>query len=327
MQFDESGATLALLIPCALAYTSELLSREETEALGDKWYGNANAVSSHDSLPVPNGDYPLEFNWCDMNGVNYCTNSLNQHIPQYCGSCWAHGTTSALADRIKIARGAKGIDVQLSVQHVLNCGGVGSCHGGTVDGTYQWIDSISSKTGSGISYYTSNPYVACSSVGDEKDFIFKVEAAPISPSDLGSVGMLARFGADSIAVGEAAFTVTVPFPQALEGTFKTDGDSKPVGNEVAGVVVDAGSAPEAQDLLGKHVAVTGGSSYAQYTKTSLNNPMLAVLLDDISSLEDASVFVNPLTVLGFIRTTKQEGHKAIVRIAAASQLGRMLVKQ
>ena len=91
-------------------------------------------------------------------------------------------------------------------------------------------------------------------VGDEKDFIFKVEAAPISPSDLGSVGMLARFGADSIAVGEAAFTVTVPFPQALEGMFKADGDMKPVGNEGAGVVVAAGSAPEAQDLLGKRVS-------------------------------------------------------------------------
>ena len=116
-------------------------------------------------------------------------------------------------------------------------------------------------------------------VGDEKDFVFKVEAAPISPSDLGSVGMLARFGADSIAVGEAAFTVTVPFPQALEGMFKVDGDMKPVGNEGAGVAVAAGSAPEAQDLLGKRVAVTGGSSYAQYTKTSLNNPVFAVLLD------------------------------------------------
>ena len=30
---------------------------------------------------------------------------------------------------------------------------------------------------------------------DEKDLIIKVEAAPIKPSDLGSVGMLARFGA------------------------------------------------------------------------------------------------------------------------------------
>ena len=137
-------------------------------------------------------------------------------------------------------------------------------------------------------------------VGDEKDFIFKVEAAQINPSDLGTVGMLARFVADSIAVGESAFTVTVPFPQALEGMFKAVGDMKPVGNEDAGVVVAAGSAPEAQDLLGKRVAVTGGSSYAQYTKTSLNNPMFAVLLDDVSSLEGASVFVNSLEGAWFI---------------------------
>ena len=109
--------------------------------------------------------------------------------------------------------------------------------------------------------------------------------------------------------------------------FKADGDTKPVGNEGAGVVVAAGSAPEAQDLLGKRVEVTGFSSYAQYTKTSLNNPMFAVLPDDVSSLEGASVFVNSLTVLGFIHTTKQEGHKAIVHNAAASQSGRMLVKQ
>ena len=59
--------------------------------------------------------------------------------------------------------------------------------------------------------------------------------------------------------------------------FKAVGDMKLVGNEDAGVVVAAESAPEAQDLLGKRVAVTGGSSYAQYTKTSLNNPMIAVL--------------------------------------------------
>ena len=73
------------------------------------------------------------------------------------------GSVSALGDRIKIARKAQGIDINLSVQHILNCGGVGSCHGGSVVGPYQWIHSISQSTGSGISYGTSQPYVACSS--------------------------------------------------------------------------------------------------------------------------------------------------------------------
>jgi hypothetical protein len=41
---------------------------------------------------------------------------------QYCGSCWAQGAMSAFADRIKIARGAKGRDALLSVQYILNCG-------------------------------------------------------------------------------------------------------------------------------------------------------------------------------------------------------------
>merc|ERR1712216_656045 len=103
---------------------------------------------------------PATFVWNNVKGHNFLTKSLNQHIPQYCGSCWAHGSVSALGDRIKIAR--KGIDINLSVQHMLNCGGVGSCYGGSVDGPYQWLHKLS-KSGGGISYDTSNPYMACSS--------------------------------------------------------------------------------------------------------------------------------------------------------------------
>merc|ERR1712110_932735 len=78
----------------------------------------------------------------------------------------AHGSVSALGDRIKIAQKGQGIEIDLSVQHILNCGDVGSCHGGSVDGPYQWLHSISKK-GSGISYDTSNPYMACSSESEE----------------------------------------------------------------------------------------------------------------------------------------------------------------
>jgi len=78
------------------------------------------------------------------------------------GSCWAHGSVSALGDRIKIARQAKGVDIALSVQHILNCNGGGSCHGGSVDGPYQWLHKLSEK-GSGLSYASANPYMACSS--------------------------------------------------------------------------------------------------------------------------------------------------------------------
>merc|ERR1719440_2344075 len=150
-------AIIASVVCSASARKSELLSQQEVEALGFEW--EKNLTDSHDQLPESD-DYPAEFSWCNKDGVNFCTQSRNQHIPQYCGSCWAHGAVSALQDRIKIARGAKGIDIQLSVQHVLNCANAGSCYGGSDQGVYQWIHSLGST---GISYETSNPYLACSS--------------------------------------------------------------------------------------------------------------------------------------------------------------------
>jgi len=142
---------------------SELLSREQTEAMGVAWRGNAS--NSHDLLSSSEA-MPDKFSWCNKDGKSYCSQSRNQHIPQYCGSCWAHGSVSALADRVKIARGAQGVDINPSVQHMLNCGGVGSCYGGSVDGPYQWLKEISDK-GDGISYESAQPYLACSSDSKE----------------------------------------------------------------------------------------------------------------------------------------------------------------
>lgn len=81
-------------------------------------------------------ELPTTFSWKDVGGESYVSKILNQHIPQYCGSCWAHGTLSALADRIKIARAANGelngTEINLSIQHMLNCGKDlgGTCKGG-----------------------------------------------------------------------------------------------------------------------------------------------------------------------------------------------------
>jgi cathepsin X len=103
---------------------------------------------------------PVTWSWTDVNGTNYLTRSLNQHIPQYCGSCWAHAAMSSLAERIKIKRNARFPDINLSIQYLLNCGGkrVGTCYGRTAHAAYDFIH----KSGF-VPFETCLVYEACSS--------------------------------------------------------------------------------------------------------------------------------------------------------------------
>jgi NADPH2:quinone reductase len=90
------------------------------------------------------------------------------------------------------------------------------------------------------------------------------------------------------------------------------------------VVVQAGSSPAAQALMGKTVAILGGAMYAQYRV--IKAVQCLVLPPGTTPAEGADCFVNPLTALGMVETMRAEGHKALVHTAAASNLGQMLNK-
>jgi NADPH:quinone reductase len=157
------------------------------------------------------------------------------------------------------------------------------------------------------------------------EVVVRVEASPLNPSDLGLL-----FGAADMTTAKASgstdspvVTATIPagLMKAVAGRV---GQSMPVGNEGAGVVVDAGSSAAAQALIGKTVAVLGGAMYTQYR--CVNTSQCLELPEGTLPSEGASCFVNPLTALGMVATMRQEGHTALVHTAAASNLGQMLNK-
>jgi NADPH2:quinone reductase len=108
----------------------------------------------------------------------------------------------------------------------------------------------------------------------------------------------------------------------MKGLAARVGQSMPVGNEGAGVVVQAGSSAAAQALLGKSVAVLGGAMYSQFRVVAAAQCL--VLPEGATPRDGASAFINPLTALGMTETMRREGHTALVHTAAASSLGQML---
>ncbi|MAJ86676.1 MAG: NADH oxidase [Cellvibrionales bacterium TMED148] len=177
---------------------------------------------------------------------------------------------------------------------------------------------------------TSDGYVEISIVTSDKpipaknEVLIKVEASPINPSDL---GLLLTFAADldNIKIdgsGDKTVAKIKVHDRLMKAMAQRLDQSMQVGNEGAGIIEDAGFA--AKDLIGKTVGVAGGAMYSQYRCVPAKNCL--VMDDETDSVEAASSFVNPLTVLAFVETMKLENHTAMVHTAAASNLGQMLVK-
>ena len=159
----------------------------------------------------------------------------------------------------------------------------------------------------------------------EDEVLVRIEAAPINPSDLGLLLAGANVAAAVVSGTNERPIVTAALADgALRALAGRVGKSLSVGNEGAGTVVAAGTGPEAQSLLGRMVAVAGGSMYSQYR--AVPSSLCLLLPADASAIDGASSFVNPLTALGMIETMRREGHSGLVHTAAASNLGQMLVK-
>ncbi|MBF7729770.1 zinc-binding dehydrogenase [Pseudomonas sp. N040] len=155
------------------------------------------------------------------------------------------------------------------------------------------------------------------------EVIIRVEATPLNPSDLGLL-----FAAADLSTVKAAGTADAPLvtasiaERAMPAMRGRLDQSLPVGNEGAGTVIAAGASAQAQALLGKTVALSGGGMYVQYRCAKAEQCI--VLPEGCSAAEGASIFVNPMTAVSMLDVMRREGHRALVHTAAASNLGQML---
>lgn len=132
------------------------------------------------------------------------------------------------------------------------------------------------------------------------EVLVKMDASPVNPSDLALLtgGYLER---------------SYPFTPGLEGS---------------GTVVAAGSGVFPRLRLGKRVACSpqagADGTWAAYMKTDAMKT--APLPAGISQEQGSMMLVNPMTVMAFIQLAREGKHRAMVNNAAASSLGKMLIK-
>ena len=130
--------------------------------------------------------------------------------------------------------------------------------------------------------------------------LVKMAAAPINPSDVGK--------------SKGRYGVTSPPPYG-------------VGIEGAGIIAKVGKNHEGRLKVGDRVTVLSDGNlgtWAEYTVTP--GYKVYPIHPDNSFEEAASHFVNPATVFMMLKEVQKEGHKAVVQSAAASSLGKMLIR-
>jgi len=132
------------------------------------------------------------------------------------------------------------------------------------------------------------------------EVLIRIHASPVNPSDFALLagGYMGR---------------NYPFTPGLEGS---------------GTVVRGGGGLMARLRKGKMVACSpdpaGDGTWAEYMKTSAMRTV--TLPSGLSAEQGAMTLVNPMTALAFMEMARKGGHRAMVNNAAASALGKMLIR-
>lgn len=159
----------------------------------------------------------------------------------------------------------------------------------------------------------------------EHEVVVQMEAVPINPSDLGLLTAPSNMDTVRSETVDGSPALVADVDAAMQPFFAGRAGKKlAAGNEGAGTVVAAGSSDAAQALMGKTVTIVGGEMYR--THRIMPAAMCVPMPEGAPAKEGASLFVNPMTVQGFVNTMRAEGHEGIVHTAAASNLGQMLAK-
>lgn len=157
---------------------------------------------------------------------------------------------------------------------------------------------------SGSALEAMEPYVRPGVIGvpvpEATQVLIKVSLASINPSD-------------------------VMFVKGLYVQPRVQG--QPAGFEGVGTVVAAGDDAYAQSLVGKRIAfATGLTNWGAWADYALAEALACIpLIDAVRDEDAAAMIVNPLTAIAMYGIVKDEGHKAFVMTAGASQLCKLII--
>ncbi|TIX27387.1 zinc-binding dehydrogenase [Mesorhizobium sp.] len=160
------------------------------------------------------------------------------------------------------------------------------------------------RTPSGSVLETMEPYLAPGSIvvptPGPTQVLIKVSLASINPSD-------------------------VAFIKGQYGQPRAKG--QPAGFEGVGIVAASGDESYPKSLMGKRVAfATGVTNWGSWADYAIAEAAVCIpLIDTVRDEDGAAMIVNPLTALAMFDIVKQEGEKAFVMTAGASQLCKLII--